>query len=141
ETATERARNEAERAEVASSTRFVAADLADWEPDDGSYDLVAASFLHSPVDFPRTEVLRRAAASVSAGGRFAIVSHAAPPPWMDAVHHPPHSFSSPAEQLEELRLEDGEWRVLSAETRARRATGSSGEPAELLDGVLVIERL
>ena len=60
------------------------ADLVDWVPD-AQYDLVSACFLHSPVEFPRDAVLRRAADAVAPGGHLLVVGHAAFPPW-SAMH-------------------------------------------------------
>ncbi|UNX56534.1 class I SAM-dependent methyltransferase [Georgenia sp. TF02-10] len=92
-TATARAR-EAQRRQLGTIVRFVTADLAQWEPDDGPYDLVSASFLHSPAPLPRVAILQRAAATVGTGGHLVVVSHAAPPPWVDAADHPAGSFPS-----------------------------------------------
>ncbi|SMX94240.1 hypothetical protein [Brevibacterium casei] len=39
-----------------------------------------------------------------------------------------------------MSLPEGEWRVTVAETRSRIATGPAGEEAELLDGVLLLQR-
>jgi SAM-dependent methyltransferase len=64
--------------------RWLEQDLAVWTPaDDERYDLVSACFLHAPaeLDFPREEVLRRAAATVAPGGSLLVVGHAAFPPW------------------------------------------------------------
>lgn len=47
----------------------------------GSYDLVSAHYLHSPVQLPRTSVLRAAARSVAPGGLLLVVSHASTAPW------------------------------------------------------------
>jgi SAM-dependent methyltransferase len=75
------------RAEVHASDRGVAeridwqqADLAEWIPS-AEYDLVSACFLHSPVAFPREEVLRRAATAVAPGGYLLVVGHASFPSW------------------------------------------------------------
>ncbi|HLS65053.1 MAG TPA: class I SAM-dependent methyltransferase, partial [Ruania sp.] len=46
------ARAAAERGLDPDLVRWVQADLATWTPD-GDYDLVSASFLQSPLDFPR----------------------------------------------------------------------------------------
>ncbi|MQA95954.1 MAG: methyltransferase domain-containing protein [Streptosporangiales bacterium] len=50
-------------------------DLAESFPE-GTYDLVCAFFLHSPVDMPRDGILRSAAAAVAPGGVLLIVGHA-----------------------------------------------------------------
>lgn len=123
--------------------RFVAADLSSWH-EDGSYDLVAASFLHSPVEFPRTDVLRRAAGLVARNGHLVIVSHAAFPPWADAdarEGHGDHRFLSPQEEIEALDLEPNRWEVRIAETREREAIGPDGTQAVLEDTVVVLQRL
>jgi SAM-dependent methyltransferase len=120
------------------SASFAALDLSRWRPD-GRYDLVCASFLQSPVELARDEVLRRALAALNPGGRLAIVSHAAPPPW-SAGHHD-HRFATPAEEIEALRLDPAEFRVLQAEVRTRPATGPDGQEAMLDDVLVVIERI
>ncbi len=139
-TAIARARREAQRQQASAATRFVTADLARWEPDDGPYDLVTASFLHSPVPLPRIAILQRAATTVRAGGHLVVLSHAALPPWVDAADHPAHSFPSPARQFVELNLNEHDWLVLSIQTHTRHATAPSGEAAELTDGVLLLQR-
>jgi SAM-dependent methyltransferase len=65
---------------VADRITWLQADLAEWMPTD-EYDLVSACFLHSPVAFPREEVLRRAAGAVAPGGYLLVVGHAGFPPW------------------------------------------------------------
>jgi SAM-dependent methyltransferase len=119
--------------------RFVAHDLSDWRSD-ARYELVCASFFHSPVDFPRTEVLRRAAALVAPGGHLLVVSHAAFPPWSDAQAHGDHVFLSPDEERAELALDPASWTVVLAETRQRPAIGPEGQQAVLDDGVLLLRR-
>lgn len=103
-------------------------------------DPATASFLHSPVELPRSLILRRIAAYVRTGGHLLVVSHAAPPPWFDVDQHPGHRFIGPDQDFAEMSLPEGEWRVTVAETRSRIATGPAGEEAELLDGVLLLQR-
>lgn len=118
---------------------WIAHDLGDWQPD-GDYDLVCASFFHSPVDFPRTEVLRRAAGAIAPGGHFLLVSHAAFPPWADVESHADHVFLSPAEEIAELSLDSSEWTTVLAELRARDAVGPDGQQATIDDGVVLLRR-
>jgi len=60
----------------------------DWERHDlavsfprGSFDLVSACYLHSPVQMPRERVLRSAAGAVAPGGTLLVVGHAGFPSW------------------------------------------------------------
>ena len=119
--------------------RFLAADVATWA-DEGEFDLVTASFLHSPVALDRTQALRRAAARVAPGGRLLIVSHAAPPPWASPEHVRHHVFVSPADQLLELALDPTLWTTELAELYTRDATAPNGKPAHLEDGVVLLRR-
>jgi SAM-dependent methyltransferase len=112
-------------------------DIATWN-DDTLYDLVTASFLHSPVELPRTEILRRAAALVTPGGHLLVVSHGAAPPW--AKHHHEHHFPTPEEELAALDIEGGQWELRIAETRRRDAVAPNGEPAHLDDVVVLLRR-
>lgn len=128
---------------AAGRIRWIVHDLVSWTGDDG-YDLVSASFLHSWFDFPRTDILRRAAGMVAPGGHLLIVSHAEPPPWADLPdehgHDHDHFFPSPADEIHELDLPESDWEVLIAETRSRDATGPDGQRAVLLDGVVLLRR-
>lgn len=146
-TAIERAQAEASAREL--SITWVAADLATWEPPE-RYDLVSACFLHSRIEFPREEVLRRMAERVVAGGHLLLVGHAEPPPWFsdrhehateDVVHNASreHGFAGPTQELAELGLDDG-WEPLTVEVRERPATGPDGEQAVLRDSVVLVRR-
>jgi len=119
--------------------RWLATDLADWDAE-GEFDLVCASFFHSPVVFPRTAVLRRAAQHIVTGGHLLLVSHAAFPPWSDADAHGHVSLLSPDEEQAELALDPDEWESVLVETRQREAMGPDGQPAVLDDGVLLLRR-
>lgn len=123
----------------AERIRFVAADLATWTCAE-TYDLVAASFLHSPVALSRTEILRRAAGCVAPGGRLLVVSHGAPPPWAQPSHGHEHQFLSPTEEIDALALDPVEWTTRIAETRARQVTRPGGEQATVEDTVVLLQR-
>lgn len=118
---------------------WVAQDLAEWSPG-GTFDLVSAFFLQSPVELPRDEILRRAAGAVAPGGYLLLVTHAAPPPWATALDSHHHDFHTPDEELEALGLHPTEWEVLVAETRRRSATGPDGQAAELEDAIVLARR-
>lgn len=134
----------------ATRVRFVAADLSDpdahsdvLETPDGApqqYDLVTASFFHSPVALDRTTILRRTAALVVPGGHVLLVTHAAAPPWADPEQIAHHTFLSPAEEVAELGLDGGDWDTVLVETRTRTATGPDGQEGVLDDGVVLLRR-
>lgn len=138
-TALQRATAAARAAGVADRTRFIRADAAEL-PTPGSFDLVTASFLHSPVTLPRTDVLRHAATLVAPGGHLLITSHAAPPPWAGDDAHD-HHLLTPEEEVEGLALDPSAWEIVIAETRERAATSPEGEAATLQDAVVLAHRL
>lgn len=118
------------------------ADLATWRPSD-RYDLVSAFFLHSPVEFPRVEVLRRAADAVADGGHLLLVGHAEPPPWMRGHEHAgDHEMTlpTPESEMADLALDESEWEVVNAEVREREGTGPDGERGVLRDSVVFLRR-
>jgi SAM-dependent methyltransferase len=132
------ARN-AEAAGVASGIRWTQADLAAWLPE-GSFDLISAQFLASPVELPWEEVLRRAASAVAAGGLLVVVGHAEMPPWSSHAHH--HLvLPTPDDVLAALALPPGDWTVATLAVVDREATGPDGTSATLADGVLTVRRL
>jgi len=63
---------------------------------DGSFDLVSAQYLQSPVNLPREQILRKAATAVTPGGLLLVVTHASVPPWSWA--DPDTVFPTPEEQ-------------------------------------------
>ena len=124
--------------------RFVAADVSSiGEPGAdpvfaaGGYDLVASSFLHSPTPLDRIRIHRAAAELVAPGGHLLVVSHAAPPPWATLPHRA--RLAAPDEEFAALGLPDV-WEAVVVGTRSRRVTGPDGEPAELLDGLILVHR-
>jgi len=117
---------------------WVAADLSDWVPP-RSYDLVSACFLHSTVDLPREEILRRAAAAVAAGGTLLVVGHTGAPHWDAAEghhHHAPEELPTPDQVLESLQLPDGEWEVLTNDLVER----PDARLGTTVDGILKLRR-
>jgi hypothetical protein len=100
---------------------------------------VSACFLQSPLDFPRADVLRRAASLVAPGGRLLVVAHAAAPPGADLPEGHHADFPRPEDDLADLAL-DGAWRVEVAEVRERDATLPDGRQAVLLDSVVRVAR-
>lgn len=107
---------------------------------DGDYDLVSASFLHSPVALAREDILRRATTLIAPGGHLLITSHAAFPALADVPAGHQHHFLSPEEDLAQLELDPQDWEVVHAETRPRETTTPDGEAATLDDVVVLIRR-
>ncbi|MBO3086025.1 SAM-dependent methyltransferase [Cellulomonas fengjieae] len=100
----------------------------------GRFDLVTSAYLHGPAEFPRSEVLHRAADLVAPGGLLLIVEHASVAPWM---HHA--QFPTAQESLASFELGDG-WSVERLESPRRMATGPDGQVAEVTDNVIAVRR-
>lgn len=142
-TAIERARAETTRRGLEHAS-FTSRDLTAWAREAAAgpgarpgNDLVTASFFQSPVALDRELILRAAANTVTVGGRLALVSHAAPPPW--ASGHP-GPFPTPASELELLGLDPARWDVEAAELRTRPITGPDGAPTTIDDTAVVARR-
>jgi len=131
------ARN-AKAAGVAARITWIAADLASWQPD-GTFDLVSAQFLHSPVELPRGDILRRAASAVAPGGRLLVVGHADFPPW-SSHQHDDMVLPGPDEVLADLALPPDRWTVLTQATVQREASAPDGRTFTLGDSVLTVRR-
>jgi hypothetical protein len=103
-------------------------DLAETFPS-GTFSLVSAQFLQSPVEFPRERVLRQAAEAVAPGGMLVIVEHAWAPPWSGMRDVGPPTAD---ETLTALDLPDG-WEVVRPDVPGDRtrepADGSSECPS------------
>lgn len=140
-TAVERGRVAAEAAGVPTGRiRFVAADLAEWAPEEPA-ELVTASFLQSwPVVIPREEILRRAAGFVAPGGRLLVTAHAGAPSWSDGEHLHGYRFPTPEDDLRALALDPSRWIVELAEVRQRSVIGPEGEEGVVPDGVVLARR-
>jgi len=122
---------------------WVAADLSTWQPP-STYDLVTACFLHSDVDLPREEILRRAGGAVAPGGLFLIVGHAGVPHWAHLDHEAPDlptpddMLATLFDQASPLRAED--WDVLTSALLERTALGPDGTSGPITDSVLNLRR-
>ncbi|GAB2744329.1 class I SAM-dependent methyltransferase [Sinomonas soli] len=132
-----RAAEHAEEAGVADRITWLARDLAEWEPEE-AYDLVTASFLHSPVEFPRERVLLAATRAVAPGGLLFVVGHTAFPPWS---RHPHDEHMPSAEELAaSLGLRSDVWAIETSTSEGREATGPEGQRAVLTDAILKARR-
>jgi SAM-dependent methyltransferase len=137
-TALARSAAKANDAGLGDRIRWIEADLADWVADD-RFDLVSAHFLHSPVELPREDILRRAADAVAPGGTLLVVGHAEFPPWSTHRHEGP-PLPSPEEVLASLELADDEWMIERSELVDRAATAPDGRTFDVTDAVLRARR-
>ncbi|MFE4601891.1 class I SAM-dependent methyltransferase [Kitasatospora indigofera] len=112
-------------------------DLAETFPA-GAYDLVTATYFHTPVTISRDGVLRRAARAVAPGGLLIVIEHASTAPWSwqagQDVEHP-----APAEVIASLQLDDT-WHVVRGDAPRRTATGPLGRTATVTDNVIAVRR-
>lgn len=131
------ARNAA-AAEVTDRIRFEAHDLALSFPE-GSFDLVTASFLHSPQEWPRRQVLARAAMAVAPGGHILIVEHASRAPWSWSPENT--RFPAVEETLTSMQLSPQDWLHRCVCPVARIASGPDGQSATVTDNILFLQRL
>jgi len=135
------AEHAAERGIGDDRVTWVESDLAEWQPSDSEvYDLVSACFLHSPVEFPREEVLRRAAGTVAPGGVLLVVGHATFPAGSRAQHEGHTHLPTLAEVEASLALPADGWTTLVSELRTREGRGPDGTTITLDDAVLALRR-
>lgn len=134
-TALQRATDDARSRGVLERIDFQHHDLSESFPD-GSFDLVSAQFLHSPLEFDRAALLRPAAQAVAPGGVLVIVDHAAPPPGSKVGHD--HHFPTAEEVLDGLALDPAAWRRLRVETVDREAV-RDGQLSVFTDNVIVLQ--
>jgi SAM-dependent methyltransferase len=138
-TALERAASAAAAAGVGDRVTVEQHDLSASFPS-GTFDLVSAQYLHSPVAFPREHVLRSAAAAVAAGGLLLVVGHAGVPSWAPEPH-PDVEFPTPEEVLASLDLSEGQWAVERLGSPEREVTGPDGHVDRIADSVVAVRRL
>lgn len=105
----------------------------------GSFDLVSAQYLQSPVDLPREQILRQAATAVTPGGLLLVVTHASVPPWSWA--DPDTVFPTPGQALAALELDLDHWEIVRGDDPSREATGPDDQRATVTDTVIELRRI
>ncbi|MFE0867828.1 class I SAM-dependent methyltransferase [Streptomyces rochei] len=123
-TALERAAGHAADAGVGDRVSWERHELGRSFPE-GSFDLVSAHYLQSPVELDQPAVLRAAARAVAPGGTLLLVLHAGWPSWQT---EPPFDAVFPTLDgvLAELALPDAGWTVETEETVRRPSTSPEG---------------
>jgi len=104
----------------------------------GTFDLVSAQYLLSPVEFDRPPVFARAAAAVRPGGMLLIVDHASVPPWSWA--DPDTVFPEPRETLNSIGVDLAQWDITRLENSQRTANGPDGQSAVVTDMIIALTR-
>jgi SAM-dependent methyltransferase len=125
-------------ADAASRIDWLHADLTEWAPDQGAFDLVSSQFTHLPRE-PRETLFRRLAAGVSPGGTLLLVGHD-PTDLRTTVPRPPvpELFYTASEAAAALAPDD--WDVLVVEARERSAKDPEGRSVAVHDAVLRARR-
>jgi SAM-dependent methyltransferase len=125
-------------ADVAGRISWVHADLTVWTPAGGPFDLVSSQFMHLP-SAPRQALFARLAAAVAPGGTLLIVGHHPSDlqTTMPRPHMPDLFFT--AEEIADS-LDPGQWDILVADARPRRASDPEGQQVTIHDAVLRARR-
>lgn len=132
------AQENARLAGVESSVSFEQHDLSQSFPE-GVFDLAYGSFFYSPMPLVRSEIFRRAAASVVSGGHLLIIDHGSRAPWSWAAADTQYPTADEAYQA--LGLSVAIWRPTQVEGVERLATGPDGQQAKVIDIVVFLSRL
>lgn len=138
-TALERAAAHAAEAGVGDRTSWERHELGATFPE-GSFDLVNAQFLQSPVRLDQETVLRQAAAVVAEGGTLLIVMHAGWPSWQS---EPPFEAEFPTLEgtLAELALPEQRWTMETMATVRKESVSPEGVVGFRDDNVWRIRRM
>ena len=123
---------EAAGADVAVRVDWVEADLANWTPQPGRYDLVVCLYVH--VAGSVAEMVRRMGSGVAVGGTLFVVGHRPVDPATGAAT-PAAGQQQVSVDGARAALDPERWQFVIAENR-RRAAADSG-----LDAVIRAQRL
>ncbi|WFE42933.1 FAD-dependent oxidoreductase [Verrucosispora sp. WMMD1129] len=125
-------------AEVAARIEWTHADLFEWSPPSGAYDLVSAQFMQLPPP-QRREVFARLADAVAPGGRLLIVGHhpADLPNSGHRLHYPEMMYTAEEAAAE---LDPDQFEVLTVQARPRTVTDPDGREVVHHDAVLLARR-
>ena len=134
--ALERAAQHARTAGVTDGITFAHRDLDGTFPA-GSFDLVAAHYLHSPERQLHGQMLERSVGAVASGGTLLLVGHASVAPWSWDQHA---RLPTAREVLDRLELASQSWVVDVCEDRPRHAIRPNGESATVLDSIVRVRR-
>jgi SAM-dependent methyltransferase len=107
----------------------------DREFPEGPWDLVTASYLHSPAALGRDGVLRRAVESLAPGGTLIVVSHAVTPSWKEHAHDDLPTLTDVV-----ASLEGPDVHVVHAEAYELEAVSPEGVPGTKVDTVVRVQR-
>lgn len=119
-------------ADVAERIEWVEADLGDWAPPSGRYDLVTCLYVH--VAGSVEEMVRRMAAGVAPGGILLLVGHRPIDPATGAAT-PAAGQVQVSVETAVAALEPDHWEFVVAENRRRVQAGSG------VDAVICARRL
>lgn len=136
--ALERAAAAAAEQQVAGQLDWQQADLADFDPGSGGYDLVTSQYLHLP-SADRVPLFDRLAAAVRPGGSLLIVGHH-PSDLQTTIGRPkePDRFFTGDDIA--ARLDPALWEIVTNAAPGRQATDSDGNPVTIHDTVLHARR-
>lgn len=126
-------------ADIAARITWECRNLMEWQPPEGSFDLVTAHFMHmSP---PRRRVVySRLAAAVAEGGTLLVVAHH-PSDLQTTVRRPPYpDLLFTADELAADIGTDG-WKILTSAAVPRAATDPDGNTVTIHDTVFRARRL
>lgn len=102
----------------------------------GSFDLVSACFLQSPLEWDRGALLRRVATAVEPGGLLLVVDHGAVrPPW---GWHDEGEVPTARQLRASVGLDD--WEDVRVDDPEREATGPDGQVGTVSDAVVLLRR-